>query len=103
MRHPREHSAHVVLSDRLYVIGGYIRGDADRYYCVEYYDPSSNEWRGASQLGWHRQNAVAHVSNEFIYVLGGFDVVSGRAIQYVERYDPNGDRWTQVIYNLCYR
>lgn len=90
-------SAHVVLSDRLYVIGGFWNGSTSQV--CNYYDPSTNEWKSFPNVGCHRQCATAHVSNGYIYILGGLCTSRDMVFKSIERINPIWDgRWTTVIH-----
>lgn len=98
----RECQAHVVLSGRLFAIGGCNR-ETGNQNSVEYYDPSTNKWQTVASMHFRRKRPAAHVSsNGFIYVVGGCDAIV--IFQSIERYDPGENLWTQVIttHIFCY-
>lgn len=89
---PRFFSAHVVLSERLYVFGG--RDSRNRNTnSVEYYDPLAGTWMTVAPMRHNRIGAAAHVLNDLIYVLGGWNVE--RRFN-TERYDPQNNTWIEV-------
>lgn len=94
MSFPRRFTAHVVLSDRLYVIGGY--DDKNMVLnLVESYNPLIDKWKTLMPMRYKRYTPAACVSNGFIYVLGGLDNAEN-PIRSIERYEPRENTWTEV-------
>lgn len=88
----RSHATRVILSGRLFLIGGI--GDRSRFInSVECYDPLADRWQTLAPLLKRRSAPAACVSNGFIYVFGGgrYDLV-----QSIERFYPDPKSWTEV-------
>lgn len=93
---PRRYSAHAVLLDHLFAIGG--NDDRNQNVnSVECYDPLSDVWVTAAPMQHIRSGAVACVSKGFIFVFGGWDAT--HLLQSIERYDPRENKWTEVSCN----
>lgn len=91
---PRNCSAHVLVDDLLYVIGGRneVVGEVD---AVEMYAPLTDQWETVVPMRQKRYGPVACASRDgFIYVFGGFN--SRRIVESVERYEPKANTWTEV-------
>lgn len=95
MSTPRRFATHIVLSGRLYVMGGR-NTSVNRLRSVEYYEPSTNKWQPVASMRYEKTRASACVLNGFIYVLGGAG--EPESLQAIERYDPDGNSWTEVHY-----
>lgn len=89
----RRAPAHVVLSDRLFVIGGRNR-QSRRLNSVECYTPSTNKWETLAPMRRERDGATACALNKFIYVFGGHGV--DNSLHSIERYDSHTNSWTEV-------
>lgn len=83
---PRCKSAHVVLSGRLFVIGGSDE-DVSRLRSVEYYEPLIDKWQTVAPMLHKRIMLAASTLNGFIYVIGGEG--EGGHLQSIERYNPS--------------
>lgn len=90
---PRRFSAHVVLSDRLFVIGGNVEQNQN-VNSVENYDPLTDKWESVAPMQHIRSGAAACVAKGFIYVFGGWD--AKHLLQSMERYEPGENTWTKV-------
>lgn len=91
---PRRLSAHVILSGRLYVIGGKIEQDR-RVNSVECYEPATNKWQTVPPMLHERSKSAAYALNGFIYVLGGYG--KDNCLQSIERYNSDEASWMEVI------
>ncbi|MEK6238393.1 MAG: PQQ-binding-like beta-propeller repeat protein [Planctomycetales bacterium] len=84
---PRWEAGTVVLDNRLYVLGGYLKGTKSTKR-VDVFDPRDSQWRRLADL----PSAVTHLNavldGRSIWLAGGFkDGYPGKAIQEVWKYD----------------
>lgn len=86
----RDSPSHVVLSGRLYVIGGWMCDKS-----VEYYDPPTNKWQSVAPMIQGRGRPAVGALNGYIYVFGGRGSLD--VLQSIERYDPAENSWTEVL------
>ncbi|WP_309572534.1 NPCBM/NEW2 domain-containing protein [Deinococcus sp.] len=99
MPHPRQHMGSVVLSGRIYAVGGQIHHDANltTEAYVEGYDPATGAWTELRPL----PSARSHIANS-TFVLDGRIVVAGgesahdTPIADVSAYDPSTNNWTNL-------
>ncbi|MEZ4619969.1 MAG: kelch repeat-containing protein [Caldilineaceae bacterium] len=89
---PRSDAATAVISDTLYVIGGYNMWYGGALHDTHGYESAMQTWITATALITPVSGAAAVVVNNEIYVFGGFDNVSETAL--VQRYNPKLNRWT---------
>lgn len=88
---------HVVLSGRIFLMGGW-NDQKENVNSVECYDPLTDQWETVAPMRNRRHGAAACVSGGFIYVFGGTRRLG--LLQSIERYDPMEDSWTEVSYML---
>lgn len=94
----RGNAALVVLSGRLFRIGGFGYENIS-LNSVDYYDPLTDKWQMVAPMHRARAAPAACVLNGLIYVLGG-ECSANHTLRSIERYDPRTDAWTKVNYNL---
>lgn len=83
------HAASVV-SDKIYVIGGWDESD-NIISTVEIYDPVRDKWTKKADMPTPRYSLSVSVVNGKIYAIGGTD--DNKALSVVEEYDPATDKW----------
>ncbi|XP_055344180.1 kelch repeat and BTB domain-containing protein 12-like isoform X2 [Paramacrobiotus metropolitanus] len=93
MRYDRYGHSVVILSDRIYAIGGDRGGII--LQAVERYDFAVDKWHAVADLPvpLYRCTAVAH--NGHLYTFGGLSP-DGRALSTTLRYDPQTDAWSEL-------
>lgn len=87
----RGDAAAVVISDTIYVVGGWITDSTD---VMEAYVPMNDSWSSKAPMNTPRNNLTAAVVNGKIYAIGGWSVTTNTTA--VEVYDPTTDTWTDV-------
>lgn len=87
MTTPRSAYAAVKLNDRIYVAGGSGHQHTS-LSTVEFYDPSTEEWKQVSDMNMQRQDFTLVEADGYLYAIGGAECI--------ERYDPRLDIWTVV-------
>ena len=88
----REGHASVVLSDKLYIIGG--RSSGSYISSVEMYDISSNSWTSKNNLPNTLGYAESVTYNNYIYLVGGTS-------DNFSKYDTSNDSWTSLGSTYC--
>lgn len=83
------------VANKLYVMGGDIRGDA--LATVERYDPVTRNWTILSDMPTARHHAASAVVDGEIYVIGGRITGSLVNVDIVEKYNPVLDKWTKDL------
>ncbi len=86
--------ASVVLSNKLYVIGGH--DGTNRVTVVESYDPAADEWASEPSLLRARDGCGAAVVNGVIYVFSGVVDRTGKPAEVMETWRPGG-KWTAKV------
>ena len=86
MREGRSRSMSAVIRGRLYVCGGWNRGDGRATFSAESFDPLQNRWRSLRPMSVLRARAALAVFGHHLYVCGSLDV-SGHPHNAVERFD----------------
>uniref|UniRef100_A0AC35TGB0 Kelch-like protein n=1 Tax=Rhabditophanes sp. KR3021 TaxID=114890 RepID=A0AC35TGB0_9BILA len=82
----------VVCSNKVYVIGGYLKDVASSLYTVEYFEPEKMAWIEAPEL---LKDVRFHDSvnvDENIYTIGGY-----RSSKF-QRFDPREGVWSYLMY-----
>ena len=80
----------VVLSGKLYAIGGY--GEAEPMATVERFDPKNDKWTVLKPLNMPRFQHGVVVSDGRVFVVGGRD--NEGSCNTVEVYDPKAKTWS---------
>jgi len=93
MTQVRYRFASVVLSNRLYVIGGETRPGDKAIGLVEYYSPADNKWNDVTPLLVPRVLPSVTVLDGKIYVCAGIGS-DGSYLTSVEVYDPATNQWS---------
>lgn len=93
MRLRRAHFAAAVVSNKIYVAGGY-DGNWQDLGDLERFDPETSTWETLSPLGFPRWGMSTASSSGSMYILGG--KVFGSAVDSVERYDPEKGQWVSL-------
>lgn len=93
----RAGAAHVVLSGRLYVLGG-CDDRGENFKSVDCYNPCTDRWQTVAPMHYGRTLPAVCVANGFIYALGGTE--RGQPLDSVERYNPDDNSWTEVFIYL---
>jgi hypothetical protein len=88
----RDRHASVVLSDKLYIIGG--RSSGSYISSVEMYDISSNSWTSKNNLPNTLVDAESVTYNNYIYLVGGTS-------DNFSKYDTSNDSWTSLGSTYC--
>jgi hypothetical protein len=89
----REHIAAVVLSGRIFALGG--RWDTAELSTVEIYDPASEHWSPGPSMAVARAGHGAAVLHEQIVVAGGEVILAGnQTLDSVEVLDPATGAWS---------
>lgn len=83
----RRYAAAAVLSDRIYVAGGYVL-PYKNLNTFESYDPESDEWTQLSAMNKSRSDFSLIELNGFLYAMGDEKMI--------DRYDPKENTWTLV-------
>ena len=94
MPSPRSYSGGAALGRRLYIVGGFSRGDfaSSRLWI---YDEVQNVWSRGSRIPTRRAAHAVVELDGLIYAMGGMDRVVGDKNS-VEIYDPATDQWTSA-------
>lgn len=94
MPSPRSYSGGAVVGDRIYIVGGFSRGDfaSSRLWI---YDGVEDVWSRGARIPTRRAAHAVVELDGMIYAIGGMDRVVGDKNS-VERYDPSTDQWTDV-------
>ncbi|MEA3345663.1 MAG: LuxR C-terminal-related transcriptional regulator [Chloroflexota bacterium] len=82
----------VLLSDRIYVPGGYT-ADGEVADVLEIYDPQADQWSSAAPLPEPRCAYGLTLLEGQLYLLGGWDGSS--YVDTVYSYDPRADAWSE--------
>lgn len=85
--------AHVVLDEKIYIIGG-CDEQSRVLNSVEYYEVKTNRWQTVKPTLNIRSNPIVCTAGGFIYVLGGVD--NRGPLDIIEKYDPAEDKWIEV-------
>lgn len=89
------HAAAGVVSNRLYVIGGYTRSFLSVWHpvaTVYMYDPDTDTWAARTPMPTPRGALAVAQWGGKLYAMGGYDGSTNRAE--LEVYDPTSDTWT---------
>jgi len=86
LKEPRYDHSSVVLSGKLYVLGGRQSASGPKLRSAEVYDPSTNNWSEIIPMFHPRDNFASVVLNGEIYAIGGND--GNGAIAEMEVYTP---------------
>jgi N-acetylneuraminic acid mutarotase len=77
------------------VIGGRVKGPADRTGAHDVYDPATNKWTAAAPLPTPRSGLASAYYDGLILVLGG-ELPPDRTFPENEAYDPKTGHWTTL-------
>ncbi|MFK7845402.1 MAG: kelch repeat-containing protein [Rhodothermales bacterium] len=89
----RQEMPHVLLNDKIYVLGG-IDASRNSIEFVEAYDPQTGTWEDIASLPPTLHHLGAAVANGKLYVLGGY--ISGfTPTDRVFEFDPGTQEWTE--------
>ena len=92
MPFPVDHGAAVAFNDKIYVVGGFIKGKvpSDKLFI---YDTIKDEWTEGKSLSSPRGALGAQFVNGILYVVGGLNA-SQAPVNTVEAYDPKDNTWS---------
>jgi N-acetylneuraminic acid mutarotase len=91
---PRSSSGGAVVGQRIYIAGGFSRGDfaSSRLYI---YDSVEDAWSQGARIPTRRAAHAVVELGGLVYAIGGMDRVVGDK-RSVERYDPTTDQWMSL-------
>jgi len=91
----RHGHACAVVSNKIYVMGGYndVMGGWNGLDTVEAFDPATNSWSTQTPMPTPRYGAAAAALNGKIYVLGGRNGTAN-TLSTVEEFDPASGTWS---------